>query len=93
MKATWQGQLLAESNETVEVEGNAYFPPTAIHAAFFHASDHTSFCPWKGTAHYYHLEVDGKRSDNAAWYYPKASDKAKHIEGYVAFWKDVVVSE
>lgn len=91
MKAIWNGVVLAESDQTKVVEGNHYFPAETIARAYFHASTTNSVCPWKGTASYYTLEVDGQRNADAAWYYPQAKDEAKHIEGYVAFWKGVEV--
>ena len=91
-KATWMRTVLAESATVEEVEGNLYFPEAALHKEHFKASSHTSFCPWKGTAHYYHVEVDGERNENAAWYYPEPKDAAKRIHGHVAFWKGVEVS-
>ncbi len=93
MKALWNNQVIAESNKTVEVEGNQYFPPEDVKKAFFKESNHTTTCPWKGTAHYFHIEVDGKTNNNAAWHYPEPKDAAKHIKGYVAFWKGVEVAE
>lgn len=90
-KATWENKLLAESNQCVVVEGNQYFPPDSINREFFVPSDHTSVCPWKGIAHYYHVEVNGKRNANAAWYYPEPKDAAKEIQGRVAFWRGVRV--
>ncbi|GAC1299502.1 MAG: DUF427 domain-containing protein [Polyangiales bacterium] len=90
-QATWNGVVLAESNDTQVVEGNHYFPPNAIHRENFTPSAHTTECPWKGTAHYYNIEVDGKVNENAAWYYPSTKKEAKNIEGYVAFWKGVSV--
>lgn len=92
MKATWNGATLAESDDTVVVEGNHYFPPAALNADFFEESDHTSVCPWKGTAKYRHVHVDGKRNENAAWFYPAPSDAAREIRDRVAFWKGVVVT-
>ncbi len=91
MKAIWNGATLAESDDTIVVEGNHYFPPDAIDERYFRASDHTSVCGWKGTARYYHLEVDGERNADAAWYYPETRPKADRIKGYVAFWKGVQV--
>ncbi len=91
MKAIWNDQILAESDNTKVVEGNHYFPPEAIHKEFFKASDTNTTCPWKGEASYFSLEVEGKENKDAAWYYPHTSDLAKHIEGYVAFWKGVQV--
>ena len=91
MKAIWNEQVLAESTDTVVVEGNHYFPAKALDQSFFKKSAQTSFCPWKGTASYYDIVVDDQTSEGAAWYYPSASDKAKHIEGRVAFWRGVAV--
>ncbi|MEM6955726.1 MAG: DUF427 domain-containing protein [Myxococcota bacterium] len=91
MKATWNGTVIAESDDIVEVEGNAYFPRSALNEAFFEESSHTTICSWKGTASYLSVVVDGQRNDNAAWYYPAPKEKAQHIEGRVAFWKGVKV--
>jgi uncharacterized protein (DUF427 family) len=88
-KATWEGAVLAESDTTVEVEGNQYFPAEAIHKEYFRPSDRQTVCPWKGTASYYDLEVNGKRNPGAAWYYPEPKPAASQIAGYVAFWKGV----
>ncbi|MFK7848984.1 MAG: DUF427 domain-containing protein [Rhodothermales bacterium] len=93
MKATWNGTVLAESAETIVVEGNHYFPPDSIKTALFQQSDNRSTCPWKGEASYYSLVVDGEENRDAAWYYPAPSDAAKQIKGYVAFWKGVEVTE
>lgn len=90
-KATWGGKTIAESNETVLVEGNQYFPLEAVNKAFLKSSSHTSVCPWKGTAHYYHVEVDGIKNENAAWYYPEPKAAAAEIKDRVAFWKGVRV--
>jgi uncharacterized protein (DUF427 family) len=73
------------------VEGNQYFPPEAVKKEFLRASSHTSVCPWKGTAHYYNLQVDEMKNENAAWYYPEPSEAAKEIRGRIAFWKGVRV--
>jgi uncharacterized protein (DUF427 family) len=91
VKAVWNGAVLAESDRTEVVEGNQYFPADAIDKQYFKPSDTHSVCPWKGTASYYTVEVNGKRNPDAAWYYPQAKDEAKNIEGYVAFWKGVEV--
>ena len=91
MKAIWNGTTLAESDETVVVEGNHYFPPSAIKQAFFGESGTHTTCPWKGEASYYDVRVDGQVNKDAAWYYPAPKDAAKNIEGYVAFWKGVKV--
>lgn len=90
-KAIWEGAVLAESDQCVEVEGNQYFPPESIKKAHFRSSDKTSICPWKGEARYYSIEVNGKTNPDAAWYYPDAKEKARHIQDYVAFWKGVRV--
>ena len=92
MKAVWNGAVLAESDSTEVVEGNQYFPPGAIDKQYFTPSDTHSVCPWKGTASYYTVEVNGKRNPDAAWYYPQTKDAAKNIEGYVAFWKGIEVT-
>ena len=92
MKAVWNGAVLAESDSTEVVEGNQYFPADAIDKQYFTPSDTHSVCPWKGTASYYTVEVNGKRNPDAAWYYPQTKDAAKNIEGYVAFWKGVEVT-
>ncbi|PZO08045.1 MAG: hypothetical protein DCF27_09790 [Lysobacteraceae bacterium] len=91
MKATWNGAILAESDDTVVVENNHYFPIDSINKDYFAESSHTSRCPWKGTASYYSIEVGGKRNENAAWYYPEPLKAAEEIRGRVAFWKGVVV--
>ena len=92
-KATWNGAVLAQSDDAnVQlVEGNVYFPPEAVNRAFFMDSQTHTVCPWKGTASYYDLIVDGKTNKDAAWYYPDTKDAAKHVKGYVAFWKGVSV--
>jgi uncharacterized protein (DUF427 family) len=92
-KATWEGAVLAESDKTIEIEGNQYFPQDAIHKEYFRPSDVHSICPWKGTASYYDLDVNGKKNAGAAWYYPAPKDAAKQIKEYVAFWKGVVVEK
>jgi uncharacterized protein (DUF427 family) len=91
-KAIWEGTVLAESNQCVEVEGNQYFPPDAIKTEHFKPSASHTVCPWKGTASYYDVVVDGKTNKDAAWYYPDTKDAAKHVKGYVAFWKGVDVT-
>ena len=92
-KAMWEGTVIAESNQTVEVEGNQYFPSNAIHKEYFQPSNEHSVCPWKGTASYYDLEVNGKRNPAAAWYYPDPKPAAKQIKDHVAFWKGVTVEK
>lgn len=92
MKATWNGATLAESDATIEVEGNAYFPLEAIRREYFHESDEHTICPWKGTASYYDVVVDGQTNAGAAWYYPTPKPAASQITGYVAFWHGVRVT-
>ncbi len=92
MKAIWNGQVLAESNDIINVEGNAYFPAESLNKNLFKKSNTHSTCPWKGEASYYSLEVDGKVNKDAAWYYPTTKALAKGIEGRVAFWKGVEVT-
>ncbi len=93
MKAVWNGKVIAESEHTEVVEGNHYFPEDSIQKEFFKASNHQSVCPWKGTASYYSLEVDGETNQNAAWYYPEPKEKASQIKNYVAFWKGVEIKK
>ena len=92
MKATWSGATIAESDDTVVVEGNHYFPESGLNRDFVTFSNHRSTCPWKGEAHYYSVMVDGKLNENAAWYYPEPFDAAKQIKGRVAFWNGVEVA-
>ncbi|MGB5170464.1 MAG: DUF427 domain-containing protein [Eudoraea sp.] len=91
MKAIWNDQVIAESDKTVIVEGNHYFPPESIKKEFFKDSSTHTTCPWKGQASYYSLKVDGKENTDAAWYYPNTSELAKGIKGHIAFWKGVEV--
>ena len=91
MKAIWNAAVVAESNDTVVLEGNHYFPLQSVNAALLEPSTHTSVCPWKGTANYYTLQVDGERNTNAVWYYAEPKDAASQIKGRVAFWKEVSV--
>jgi uncharacterized protein (DUF427 family) len=93
MKAIWNNIVIAESADTVVVEGNHYFPPDSITHELFKPSATTTVCPWKGTASYYTLNVDGKENPDAAWYYPDAKSAADEIKGHIAFWKGVQVSE
>jgi len=92
MKATWNGATIAESNDTVVIEGNHYFPPDSINRDYLEPSDHTSRCPWKGLASYYSLAVNGEVNEDAAWYYPEPSEAASQIKDHVAFWKGVTVA-
>jgi len=91
--ASWNGAVIAESEDTVVVEGNHYFPADDVASEYLRKSDTTSRCPWKGEASYYSLEVDGETNADAAWYYPSPSEAAKSIAGRVAFWKGVKVEE
>ncbi len=96
MKAIWNGAVLAESNDTVEIEGNAYFPPGSINKKYFLPSDTHTRCPWKGLASYYNVSVDNKVNQDAAWYYPKPQVGSKTMAGhdftnYLAFWNGVEI--
>jgi len=93
MKAIWKHTVIAESDATEVVENNHYFPKDAINAEYFKASESKSQCPWKGTASYYSIVVEGEENTDAAWYYPNPKEAAKHIEHYVAFWKGVEVTD
>ena len=89
--ATWNGTVIAESDDIVVVEGNAYFPREAVRDDVLRPCGTHTFCPWKGTASYYSLEVDGRTNADAVWYYPEPKDAAKEITGRVAFWRGVEV--
>lgn len=91
MRAVWNDKVIAESDNTIEVEGNHYFPPDTIKPEFFATTDTRTICPWKGTASYYTVAVDGQENVDAAWYYETPKDAASQIAGYVAFWKGVQV--
>jgi uncharacterized protein (DUF427 family) len=93
MKAIWKNKVIAESNETINIEGNEYFPIEAVNQELLIPSDKHTVCPWKGTASYYSICVDQEVNKDAAWYYPQASNLAKSIEGRIAFWKGVEVSK
>lgn len=93
MKAIWNGEVIAESDSTVVVEGNHYFPHDSIKKEYYKASNTQSNCPWKGMASYYTVEVNGSENPDAAWYYPQTSELAKGIKNYVAFWKGVKVED
>lgn len=93
MQATWNNQIIAESNQTIIIEGNHYFPPDSIKMEFFKPSDTHTTCPWKGVASYYSLEVNGETNKDAAWYYPDTKPMASGIKGYIAFWKGVKVEK
>ena len=93
MKAIWNDTVLAESDDTVVVEGNHYFPPDSLHREYFRASDHRTACPWKGKASYYTIVADGETNENAAWVYPEPKEAASQIKDHVAFWRGVEVTE
>jgi uncharacterized protein (DUF427 family) len=92
MKAIWRDRVLAESGDTIVIEGNHYFPPASINREFFRESHTKTTCPWKGQASYYDVIVDGEVNKDAAWYYPDPKVAAAEIKGYVAFWRGVKVS-
>ena len=93
MKAIMNNTVIAESDETIVIENNHYFPPNSIKREFLRESKRHSTCPWKGEAHYYDVVVEGKESKSAAWTYPQPKEAAKEITGYVAFWKQVEVTD
>lgn len=93
MKALWNDTVIAESNDTIVIEGNHYFPPSSINKEYFKESATHTHCPWKGDASYYTIEANGSENPDAAWYYPNTKEAAKPIEGYVAFWKGVKIEE
>ena len=90
-KATWNGAVLAQSDRCEIVEGDHYFPPDSMNQEYFQPSNTQTTCPWKGIASYYTIVVEGKKNQDAAWFYPQTKEKAKNIEGYVAFWRGVEV--
>jgi len=90
-KAIWNGVVVAESDQIEVVEGNLYFPPESVKKEFLKPSQTTSRCPWKGTASYYHVEVNGEIAEDAAWYYPTPNEAAQKLANYVAFWRGVDV--
>jgi len=90
-KAIWNGVVIAESDKTVNVEGNDYFPADSIKKEYYKASDTHTTCAWKGVASYYSLNVNGEENPDAAWFYPETSDLAKGIKDHVAFWKGVTI--
>ncbi len=91
MKALWNGKVIAESTDIVNVENNSYFPLESVKKEYLKDSDTQTVCHWKGTATYYNLEVDGQQNKDAVWYYAEPSELAKNIKGRVAFWKGVQV--
>ncbi len=90
-KAIWNGALIAESDHTQIVEGNHYFPADSIKREYFRENENHTVCPWKGTASYYDIEVDGQVNRGAAWYYPSPKPAAKNIKDHIAFWRGVQV--
>ena len=90
-QAIWNGTVLAESDQTIVVEGNHYFPPEAVNRAYLQPSESHTVCGWKGLASYYDVVVDGQVNRDAAWYYPTPKDAAHNISGYIAFWHGVQV--
>ena len=93
MKAIWKNVTLAESDRTIVVENNHYFPPESINRKYFDESDTRSTCPWKGLASYYHIVVGEEKNPDAAWYYPEPKEAAQQIKDHVAFWKGVEVTK
>jgi len=93
MKATWNGNVIAESSRTILIEDNHYFPPDAVRMEFLRESSRKTTCPWKGEAHYYDVIVEGQENRNAAWAYPQPKEAAAQIKDHVAFWKGVEVTE
>ena len=93
MKAIWNGQVIAESNKTVELEGYFYFPPESINFDYLSSSDTQTQCLWKGIAHYYNLSVNGQTNFDAAWQYTNPKEKAQSVKSYLAFWKGVQITE
>ena len=93
MKAIWNNRVIAESSDTLVIEGNHYFPHESVKKEFMKPSDKHTTCPWKGIASYYDVEVDNETNQDAAWYYPDPKDGAKTIKGYVAFWRGVSVEK
>jgi uncharacterized protein (DUF427 family) len=90
-KAIWNDAVIAESEKTILVEGNHYFPPESVRPEYLRESPTHTTCPWKGVANYYSLEVEGKLNKDAAWYYPDPKQAASHIKDYIAFWRGVTV--
>ena len=92
MKAVWNNQVIAESNDTIVIENNHYFPVESVNPEFLCSSATNTVCPWKGLASYHTLIVDGKENKDAAWYYPEPKEAAAHIKNYIAFWKGVQIT-
>ncbi len=92
MKAIWHGEVIADSNDTIVIEGNHYFPPESINKAFFKASSTHTTCPWKGEANYYNIVINAELESDAAWYYPEPKEAASQIKNHVAFYGGVEAS-
>jgi len=92
MKALWNNQVIAESDQTIVIENNHYFPAESVNQEYIKPTDTHTTCPWKGLASYYTLEVNGEQNRDAAWYYPDPKPAAAEIKNYVAFWKGVKVT-
>jgi len=93
MKAIWNGKIIAESNSTISLEGNIYFPPDSVKIEYLEKSKTHTKCPWKGLAHYYNIVVDSKVNEDAAWTYPQPSDAAKQIKNFIAFWRGIKIEK
>jgi len=93
VKAVWNGNIIAESDQTIVVEGNHYFPPETVERSFLVESETNSVCPWKGLASYYHIKIGDQVNRDAAWYYPEPKEAAKKIKNYAAFWRGVEILE
>lgn len=93
MKAIWNGEIIAESNETINVEGNQYFPPSSVKKEFLKNSNTHTSCPWKGSASYFDVVVNGENNKDAAWYYPNPSHLADKIKNHIAFWRGIKVEK
>ena len=91
MKAIWKDQIIAESDETIIIENNHYFPEDSVNKEFLNSSNTVTHCPWKGRASYFNINIQGVENRDAAWYYTNPKSKAKNIKNYVAFWKGVEV--
>lgn len=92
-KAVWNGKVVAESDTTVTVEGNVYFPESTVKREYLRPSSTTSTCPWKGQAKYYTVFIDGQENPDAAWYYPNPKPAARNIKGHIAFWRGVEIEK
>ncbi|MFA6245415.1 MAG: DUF427 domain-containing protein [Mucilaginibacter sp.] len=93
MKALWNDKVIAESNETIVIENNHYFPRESVKSEYLKGSDKNTICPWKGVASYYTLEVDGKQNPDAAWYYAEPKPAAANIKDHLAFWQGVIITD